>query len=182
MPKNDNPHTIRLYESIKKHSDERTAEKIAYKIPLSKSADIDKKFAWAESICADLEKEFDENTVKLIRMDCACGPETGKINKLTKIYRSSENLDDFAAKTNKLDCGFTIEYEEDCLYLVYPQCYCSCVKRIDKPVSKTWCCCTLGYTKKMFENILDRAVEVELIESVKTGGKTCRVKIVFIRG
>ena len=84
MAKTDNPHSLRLYSSIQKHSDEETATRIANKISLSKSADIDKKFIWAESICTDLEKEFSENMIKLIRMDCACGPEMGKINNLHK--------------------------------------------------------------------------------------------------
>jgi len=177
MPKNDNPHVSRLYNSIAKHLDEKTAESIVNKIPLSKSADIDKKFAWAESICADLESKFEADVVKAIRMDCACGPEMGKISKLKKLYDSCAGLDDFAAKANKQNAGFTIDNCNDELFLIYPQCYCSCVKRVNSPISKTWCYCTLGYTKKMFEHVLGREVNVELIESVKTGGNVCKIKI-----
>lgn len=177
MPKTDNPHTVCLYDSISKHVNEESAERIANKIPLSKAADIEKKFAWAESICADLDNEFDEGTVMAIRMDCACGPETGKISKLKKAYSSSSDLDDFVSKANKFNQGFTIEHSDNALFLIYPCCYCSCVKRIDKPISKTWCYCTLGYTKKTFEYILERDVTVELIESVKTGGSICKMKI-----
>jgi len=179
MAKTDNPHSLRLYSSIQKYSDEATAERITNKISLSKSADIDKKFTWAESICADLEKEFDEDTIKLIRMDCACGPEMGKINHLHKIYQSSDNLDDFVEKANRLKQGFTMKHENGDLYLEYPQCYCSCVKRIDQPISKVWCYCTLGYAKRTFEHILGRAVEVELLESVKTGGSRCFIKVTY---
>ena len=134
-------------------------------------------FSWAESICADLEKEFDEHTIKLIRMSCACGPAACKQNSLKKIYLSSVDLDDFAGKVNKLNQGFTIQHKDGDLFIIYPQCYCSCVKRIDKSISKSWCYCTLGYTKKLFEHVLDSAVEVELIESIKTGGNVCKVKI-----
>lgn len=179
MAKTDNPHSLRLFTSIQKHSDEETANRITNKISLSKSADINKKFIWAESICADLETEFNEDTVKLIRMDCACGPGMGKINNLQKLYQSSANIDDFIEKANNLQQGFTIRRENNDLYLVYPQCYCSCVNKIDKPISKTWCYCTLGYTKRMFEYILERIVEVELLESVKTGGHRCLIKVTF---
>jgi len=177
MPLTDNPHSVRLYDSLLNHVGEETAERIAHKIPLSKSADYEKKFLWAESVCADLEKEFDGDTVRAIRMDCACGPETGKINKLKRLYHASAGLDDFAEKANKLEQGFTIEHKDSALFLIYPSCYCSCVKRVDKPVSATWCYCTLGYTKRMFESILERPVAVELIESVKTGGDRCEIKI-----
>lgn len=178
MNKTDNPHAIRLHDCLLKYTDEQTAKRIAYKIPLSKMADINKKFAWAESICEDLQNEFDENTIIKIRMDCACGPEMSKLNSLKKIYESSNDLDDFVAKLNNLNQGFTIKHENNFLLLIYPQCYCSCVERVDAPISKTWCYCTLGYTKKMFEHILGRIVEVELLESVKTGGSKCVIKIV----
>ncbi len=178
MSKTDNPHVMRLYDSLLKYTDEQTAKRIAHKIPLSKSADIKKEFAWAESICEDLQNEFDENTVMNIRMDCACGPEMDTIKSLKRIYDSSNDLDDFAAKLNNLNQGFTIKHENNALLLIYPQCYCSCVNNINTPISKTWCYCTLGYAKKMFEHILDRCVEVELLESVKTGGSKCVIKIV----
>lgn len=178
MPKTDNPHSIRLYESLLKHTDEETAERIAHKIPLSKSADYIKKIAWAESICNDLQSEFDDNIIKEIRMDCACGPEYGKINKMKKIYQSSNNIDEFIFKLNSLNQGFIVEYKDNALFLIYPTCYCSCVKRIDKNMPEIWCYCTLGYTKKMFEGVLEREVDVELLESVKTGGNKCVIKII----
>ena len=177
MTKADNPHSVRLYDSIRKHADEETAEKITHKMPLSKSADIEKKFAWAESICADLESTFDEDTIREIRMECACGPTMGKRAKLKRIFQASSDLDDFVANVNKLNPGFTLEYAEDMLFLIYPCCYCPCVKRIDKPISKTWCYCTLGYTQKLFEHILDCKVDVALIESVKAGGDLCKIQI-----
>ena len=177
MPKTDNPHALRLYNSLQKHVNEQTAERIAHQIPLSKSADIEKKFRWAEGVIASLEEEFDEDTVRKVRMDCACGPEMGKIGRLQKLYQAAADMDDFVAKANAKQQGFVFEHANGVLYLVYPECYCSCVKQVDKPIAKAWCYCTLGYTKRMFEYVLGCEVEVELMESVKTGGKVCRIKV-----
>jgi len=177
MPKSDNPHAIRLRESLTAHSGVETAARIMEALPLPKSADYIKKFDWAEKVCAALEAEFDADTVRAIRMDCACGPETGKINKLKAVFEKSVDMADFAAKANVLQQGFTIRYERGALFLVYPECYCSCVKRVDKPISASWCDCTLGYTKRMFSNVLSRGVAVSLVESVKTGGKQCIIRI-----
>lgn len=177
MAKTDNPHTIRLYQSILKYSDEDTAERIANRVHLSKSSDFVKKIRWAECICADLEKAFDENTVKLIRMDCACGSDPKRIKELKSVFLESSGIDDFVEKVNLLDKGFTLLHEDHSLFLIYPQCYCSCVKRGYPAITKTWCYCTLGYTKKLFEGIFDHAVEVDLLESVKTGGSVCKIKI-----
>lgn len=177
MPKNDNPHAVRLYQSISAHVGEDAANRIADKMPLSKSADFQKKFGWAEAVCAELEKEFNDDTVRKIRMDCACGPEMGKLSKLKKVYQSTADLSDFSEKANQLHLGFTVAYEDGELFLIYPQCYCSCVKRVERPISISWCYCSLGYAKKAFEYVLGRNIEVELIESIKTGGKECRIKI-----
>lgn len=177
MPKADNPHAIRLRDSVLKRFDEETADRITNRISLSKSAKDDKKFAWAEDICANLEREFDEQTVKDIRMDCACGPGEGKISKMKKLHDSCGSLDEFVEKLNAQKGGFRVENENGELVLIYPQCYCSCVKKMNKPISKAWCFCTLGYTKRMFGPVLGREVNVELVESVKTGGNVCKMRI-----
>lgn len=111
-------------------------------------------------------------------MDCVCGPGMGKIDKMKKLYQTSKDINEFALKLNTLNQGFKVESRDNALFLIYPTCYCSCVNRIDKNLPKTWCYCTLGYTKKMFEHTFDREINVELIESVKTGGNKCVIKIV----
>jgi hypothetical protein len=80
-------------------------------------------------------------------------------------------------KVNALNQGYTLERDGDAIFLIYPQCYCSCVKRVEKTLPKPWCYCTLGYTRRMFGHILGREVTVELLQSVKTGGSVCRIKV-----
>lgn len=100
-----------------------------------------------------MKENFDGEKIKTIRMRCACGLEFGKIKKLKELFGNNRDLVDFVNKANKLNQGFTIEYDGKYSYLYYPQCYCSSVKRINKTISKEWCYCTLGYTKRMFELI-----------------------------
>lgn len=179
MAKNDNAHSVRLYESLKKNVSEEAANEIAETYPLSKAADIEKRFDWAQNVCEELTKKYDDSTVKKVRMDCACGPEEGKIGKLKKLYESCSSVEEFVEKANKLEQGFTIGYKDNALFLTYPQCYCSCVKRIDKPIGKAWCYCTVGYATRMFQTVLSKAVTVELLESVKMGDKQCVMKISY---
>ena len=96
MAKNDNPHALRFISSMEKHNLGEEAIKFSQEHPLSKSADIEKKFEWAQH------------------------------------------------------------------------------KRIEKGLPQTWCYCTLGYTKKMFEFIFDAEVKVELLSSIKLGNENCR--------
>jgi hypothetical protein len=174
---NNHPQAIRLYKSMCRHLGQTAAERLAREYPLSKSADTDRKTIWADGICACLEKEFDDETIQKVRMDCACGPGPGKMNNLRKLYQSSDDAEDFVGKVNRLNQGFTLRYETPSYYLTYPQCYCSFIKRSEKPISKTWCYCTLGYTKRMFEYILEKEVVVALLQSVKDGGEKCDIRI-----
>ena len=177
MAKNDNPHALRFLESMEKHGEVEAAEKFFAEHPLAKSADFNKKFAWANDMCEFLDNNYDENLIRSIRMDCACGPEHGKGARIKDLYKKEDNQEVFVQKVNKLNLGFTFEYDGTYYYLIYPQCYCSCVKRIAEPMSKTWCYCTLGYSKRMFENIFECEVQVELLESVKLGSQQCRIRV-----
>ena len=125
-----------------------------------------------------MNESFDDETVKAVRMDCACGPELGKGKKMKELYEKEPDPQVFVEKVNKLNQGFTLEYDGAYFYLIYPQCYCSCVKRIEQTLPQAWCYCTLGYTEKMFSYIMDKEVKAELLGSVKMGFDCCRIKII----
>ena len=176
MPKNDNPQALRFLASMAKHGEQAAGERFAEEHPLGKSADISKRSAWAKALCGYLNDRYDEETVKAIRMDCACGPYA--INgKLKALYEKSDGPADFVKKVNELDPGFSLEYDGTSYYVVYPQCYCSCVKRAEGQLPKAWCYCTLGYSKRMFETILGKETEGELLSSIKAGDTVCRIRI-----
>lgn len=177
MPNIQNPHAKRLYDSLLNHTDQQTAENIVCKVNLTKTPTEKKKLEWVESVCNSLENTFCEEKIKHIRMCCACGPSKGRMDELKKIYTSSGSLADFAVNFNKTESGAKFWVENDVLFFSYPTCYCSMVKKTDKLISKNWCYCTLGYTKKMFEYVLDCKVIVELLESVKQGDSRCVIKI-----
>ena len=159
MPKNDNPQALRFLASMAKHGEQAAGERFAEEHPLGKSADINKRSAWAKALCGFLDDRYDEETVKAIRMDCACGPYA--INgKLKALYEKSDGPADFVKKVNELDPGFSLEYDGTSYYVVYPQCY-----------------CTLGYSRRMFETILGKETEGELLSSIKAGDTVCRIRI-----
>ena len=177
MPKSDNVQAIKLYNSIEKHISHDAAEEFMIKLPLSKSADYVKKFKWANNVCIYLEERFSETEIRRIRIDCSCLPGS-KAEKVKQIYESSANYVEFCEKFNKEYApANSLSADGDVLYFSYPMCYCSCVQRGDGNVSKSWCVCTVGYTEKLFSHALSRKVQVELLESVKTGGAKCVMQI-----
>jgi hypothetical protein len=60
-----------------------------------------------------------------------------------------------------------------------PEKVCLCPMVESKPVglSKTYCLCSVGYVKEMFEQTFGKPVDVQLINSVLYGGKRCKFKI-----
>ena len=178
MPKNDHPQARRFYDSMEKHGKQEDGSRFSEEHPLPKSANGARKTQWAKDICAFLNDHYDDETVKAIRMDCACGPKYGYGgSKLKAAYEKNRDPYAFVEKANALDLGFSLEYDGRAYYLIYPQCYCSCVNGTGDLLPKAWCYCTLGYSRRMFGYIFGKEVRTELISSVKQGDAVCRIGI-----
>jgi hypothetical protein len=60
--------------------------------------------------------------------------------------------------------------------------YCLCPMIENKPehLSPTYCQCSVGYVQYMFERFITfKPVKVELLESLRSGGKACRFRVVI---
>lgn len=60
--------------------------------------------------------------------------------------------------------------------------YCLCPMIENGPVtlSPTYCQCSVGYVQYMFQKFITyKPVKAELLESLRTGGKTCRFKVLI---
>lgn len=171
-------HAKKLYDSLCNYTDQDTAEGIVSAVPLSKTPNDKKRAEWAVKTCNLLNEQFDGQTVRKIRMGCACKPSKSKMEKMKKLYDIATSLSDFIEKTNQTIHEHRLWEENGVIYLSYPVCYCSIVKRAEESFPKEWCYCTLGYTKLLFEYIFDCPVEAQLIESIKTGGKQCVMSVI----
>lgn len=176
MAKNDNPHAIRMYNSLASVNQE-VADAFSKKLPLTRSADFKKKFKWASDVCEFLEERFDEETICKLRSSCNCEDGISKADRMKYYLKTTNNIAHFVEAFNSKESYAKIELDGDDLLFIYPTCYCSCVKRIDQILSKTWCYCTQGYAKSLFEKVFEVPVKAELMESIKTGSNRCVVKI-----
>jgi hypothetical protein len=61
-------------------------------------------------------------------------------------------------------------------------CLCPFVESKPAGLSATYCYCSVGYVKEMHEQIFDKPVDVELVESALQGAKRCRFKITVSKG
>ena len=178
MKKNDNAHSIRMVDSLRKSVGNEVANNFEENYPLSKSASIEKKFEWATAACNYLEENFDTNTIISIRKDCRCNDGKSNANKLIKYLNKAENILGFVELFNHNETFAHLEYIcDNKILFCYPECYCSCVKRVPKELSMTWCYCTLGNAEGIFKEVFKTDVKVRLLESIKMGGDRCVIEV-----
>lgn len=180
MPKNDNAQSIRLVNSLKEKVGENIANEFEAKYPLSKSADIKKKYEWAKNVCMFLEERFDEDTIENIRRDCRCNDGKSIANKLIKYLKKADSISSFVKAFNENETFAFLEYISDNKVLFcYPECYCPCIKRVPKELSKTWCYCTLGNAQGIFNEVFKKEVSVKLLQSIKAGAGKCVIEVTW---
>lgn len=178
MPKNDNAHSLRLLDSLRKNCGDDVAEEFAQSYPLSKSANIEKKFRWAEAVCSYLEGNFSKEEILKIRMECRCNDGKSIADKLLKYLKKTDSIQEFVEAFNRNETFAQLEYINDKkIYFCYPECYCACVKRIPEALPETWCLCTLGNARGIFQKVFGDDVSVNLLESIKSHGNRCVIEV-----
>ncbi len=93
MAKNDNAHSIRFIDSLRKNIGNDVAEEFAEKYPLSKSANIEKKYEWAKNVCEYLDGHFDAETVMTLRKECRCNDGKSIANKIIKYLNKADSIE-----------------------------------------------------------------------------------------
>lgn len=178
MAKNDNAHSVRLVGSLDINVGHDTAKEFEEKYPLSKSANIEKKFEWAKNTCSYLEEHFDTETIIRIRKACRCNDGKSIADKLLKYLNRANSIEEFVNTFNQNETFASMEYVSDHRILFcYPECYCACVKRVPHELSKTWCYCTLGNAEGIFSKVFGKHVKVTLLKSIKTGADKCVIEV-----
>ena len=113
-----------------------------------------------------------------IRKECRCNDGKSIANKLLKYLNQADSIEEFVNLFNAGETFAALEYIRDhAILFCYPQCYCACVKRVPKELSKTWCYCTLGNAEGIFREVLRKEVQVTLLGSIKTGSDKCTIKV-----
>ena len=164
-----------LYEAVKAESDETTAKEIVFgKEKQTEEADSD----WVKSSMHRLEHKFDSKVIKNIRMKCQChyGMEE-KIALLKELKESSTTIEELAANKKAAAAGLFCKGNE--LFLQFNHCPCPILMNVDILETSSWCQCTTGYSKYLFETAFACHVDVELLQSIKMGNPICLMKIIL---
>lgn len=170
------PQARKLFERIAGVSHEDLASLVAYGQPLPLNPTARQKRDWVSHVIAKLEELFDEQTIRQIRLACCC--EEGlqeSIDLLNQQFAESNSLAEFTGRMNEL--GADWQLKDGAVYTTYPSCTCCWLQDIELMTTKTWCWCTVGISRKIFESVLACPVEAELLAAIKLGQPKCVIKI-----
>ncbi len=134
---------------------------------------------WIVWLIAALDEYVDEEikTNILEQSGRQCQSESF-VKKARKIYEKSEDIDEFLEKFRNVYKNLHIEGDK--VYIIYPKCYCPNVNKIPPgKLSATYCNCSRGWAKALFEGALGRSVEVIMEESIVKGDEQCKFRIVL---
>ena len=158
-----------IFNVVKTESDETIAKYIV-------NGEIEDNQTWVKNTMKRLENSFDLQTVRRIRMNCQCGYAMDeKLALVEELMASSSNLEEFANNEKAKSAG--LSYNDNELHLLFPFCPCPMLAEVDRLESKTWCQCSTGYSKVLFEKAFKCKVDIELLKSVKAGDDICLMKI-----
>jgi predicted hydrocarbon binding protein len=100
------------------------------------------------------------------------------LEKARKCKKEASDLDDLLDRLNQAHIGGgRLRREGDVIHASYTRCYCGSVSKTRKPISSTYCYCSCGWYKTLFETVLAHPVEVELLSSIAQGADVCRFAI-----
>lgn len=162
-----------IYDAVKNNSDEKTAREIVH----GENGAAEDNATWVKSTMHRLEKTFDQATTKQIRMACQCGYGMDeKLALVKELVATSSSLEEFGDLEKAKAVG--LFYEDGVLYLKFNFCPCPMLTDVERLETNTWCQCTTGYSKVLFEKAFGCNVEVELHKSIKMGDDICLMSII----
>jgi hypothetical protein len=139
-----------------------------------------KKAEQISCIINDLEKQCGKRVT--CRIFEACGEDClGKsvIDKAKRLYRKSTDIIDFIDKLNECHIGGgNLTHDNGTIHVVYKKCYCDTISQSLAPISMTYCNCSKGWLKKLFQSVYDTNIRVELIGTIMHGADQCTFNVI----
>lgn len=126
-----------------------------------------------------LDREVARPTRRKLMESCGrqCITE-GVLKKALRLKRQGEDLDDLLVRLNEAHIGGAhLRREGDVIHLVFERCYCGAVSKTKTAFSPTFCYCSCGWSRQLFETLLEKPIKVELLGSIIMGDDACQFKI-----
>jgi predicted hydrocarbon binding protein len=128
---------------------------------------------WVKNLIESIDTHLDEKTK--IRLMESCGRACAHGGPIRAAKEHQGDLDNWLATLAKWHGGEEyIRRDGDTVHVICAECLCPLVKDGPPRLPDTYCYCSLGWMREMFGTVVEKPVDVELVESIKRGGEECR--------
>lgn len=133
---------------------------------------------WLKSLFAGLDAEADETTRDSILGYCgeACANFHNSMAAARDISEQCKEVDEILSELNQIEdlwCGYW-KSEGEIIYSVCERCGCPLVNAGLVELSPSFCGCSRGWVKAVFDAALGKEVEVELVQAIGRGDPVCK--------
>lgn len=131
---------------------------------------------WVGNLVDALDDMVDEETRVRVLESCGrnCIGESFLV-KAQALAKRSKNTEEFLNKLSKV--WKHLHVDKNGVLVIYEQCYCPMVKAYKGRLSPSFCNCSVGWIRELFERSLNKPVKVEKLGTIKQGSKQCKFKI-----
>lgn len=139
----------------------------------------EKKTAAIRNMMELLDREVAKKTRRELMESCGRRCICDSIlKKALRLKEQAEDLDDLLVRLNKAHIGGGfLRRDGEAILAEYRRCYCGAVSRTKSNFPQTYCFCSCGWYRQLFETIFERPVKVELLGSIIQGDDSCRFRI-----
>jgi predicted hydrocarbon binding protein len=170
----------RLAESIERNLPAKDARTLLQKQPMKwRSEAPGKRAEQVRAIMTELEAQCGRRVAGWVMEACGVGClGSSVIQKAKQLHKESSDISDFLMRMNEHHIGGShLTYENGVVQVVYKKCYCGTVSHTDEPISLTYCNCSKGWVKELFQRIYGRSVRVEIVDTIMHGADQCTFKV-----
>jgi predicted hydrocarbon binding protein len=130
---------------------------------------------WILNLMNSMDQNLEEKEKTRLLEDC--GRACARSHAQKEAAKLRGDLDGWLGVMKKWVGPKNVQKEKNAVQVTYSQCYCPLVKDIPPLLSETYCHCSRGWLKEVFETVVEKPVEVKLEDSIMRGGKECRFTI-----
>jgi predicted hydrocarbon binding protein len=143
------------------------------------SSNPDEKAKFAKCLMDNFEKQFPADIRTKVLENCGRGCIGATIiEKARRVKKRARDLDKFVAGLNQQHIGGgKLRHEQAKIYVEYERCYCGMVSKTKEKFSSTYCNCSRGWLLELFEQVFEKPVKVELLQSAIQGAANCKFVI-----
>lgn len=130
---------------------------------------------WVTNLLVGIEGSLNPETTE--RLLEACGRACARGGAVVEAADCAGDVDGFVLKLRGWIGEHNVSVDGATVHLVYERCYCTSDPELPRQAGGTFCSCSRGWIKEMFETVVGRPVEVDIVSTIAGGAEACRFNV-----